>query len=107
MAFGRVAEAPGGSGLGSKCRELPEKQRIAVTLRFRGDLNHREIGTVMEISEAAARRNVFEGVKRLRKGSKMSEIEARLAAGKWPGPEATGRRSRTSLLRQADRESCH
>ncbi len=47
-------------------RELPEKQRIAVTLRFRGDLNHREIGTVMEISEAAARRNVFEGVKRLR-----------------------------------------
>lgn len=47
-------------------RELPEKQRIAVTLRFRGDLTHREIGTVMEISEAAARRNVFEGLKRLK-----------------------------------------
>jgi RNA polymerase sigma factor (sigma-70 family) len=47
-------------------RSLPEKQRIAVTLRFRGDLTHREIGKAMEISEAAARRNVFEGLKRLR-----------------------------------------
>ncbi len=47
-------------------RALPEKQRIAVTLRFRGDLTHREIGSVMEISEAAARRNVFEGLKTLR-----------------------------------------
>lgn len=47
-------------------RALPEKQRIAVTLRYRGDLTHREIGSVMEISEAAARRNVFEGLKRLR-----------------------------------------
>jgi len=47
-------------------RELPEKQRLAVTLRFRGDLSHREIGESMGITEAAARRNVFEGVKRLR-----------------------------------------
>jgi RNA polymerase sigma factor (sigma-70 family) len=47
-------------------RALPEKQRVAVTLRFRGDLTHREIGEVMETSEAAARRNVFEGVKTLR-----------------------------------------
>jgi len=47
-------------------RTLPEKQRIAVTLRFRGDLTHREIGQAMEISEAAARRNVFEGLKGLR-----------------------------------------
>jgi DNA-directed RNA polymerase specialized sigma24 family protein len=37
-----------------------------VTLRFLGDLSHREIAAVMETSEAAARRNVFEALKRLR-----------------------------------------
>ena len=47
-------------------RGLPEKQKAAVTLRFRGDLTHREIGAVMGISEAAARRNVFEGLRALR-----------------------------------------
>ncbi len=47
-------------------RNLPEKQRFAVTLRFRGDLSHREIARVMTISEEAARRNVYEGLKRLR-----------------------------------------
>lgn len=47
-------------------RSLPAKQRTAVSLRFRGDLTHREIGAVMGVSEAAARRNVFEGLKRLR-----------------------------------------
>ncbi len=47
-------------------RVLPEKQRLAVTLRFRGDLSHREIAQAMNISEAAARRNVFEGLRTLR-----------------------------------------
>lgn len=47
-------------------RRLPDKQRHAVTLRFLGDLTHREIGEIMQISEAAARRNVFEALKRLR-----------------------------------------
>lgn len=47
-------------------RRLPGKQKTAVTLRFRGDLSHREIGLAMGISEAAARRNVFEGLKGLR-----------------------------------------
>lgn len=47
-------------------RALPEKQRQAVTLRFLADLTHREIAAVMEISEPAARRNLFEGLKRLR-----------------------------------------
>lgn len=50
-------------------RALPGKQRAAVTLRFRGDLTHREVGVVMGISEAAARRNVHEGLKRLRERS--------------------------------------
>jgi DNA-directed RNA polymerase specialized sigma24 family protein len=45
---------------------LPEKQRQAIALRFLVDLSHQEIGEVMEISEAAARRNVFEGLRRLR-----------------------------------------
>ena len=52
--------------LWDEVRRLPEKQRLAVTLRFRGDLSHREIAAVMDISEAAARRNAFEGLKRLR-----------------------------------------
>ena len=45
---------------------LPEKQRAAVTLRFVVDLSHREIGDVIGCSDAAARRSVHEGLKRLR-----------------------------------------
>lgn len=45
---------------------LPEKQRIAVALRFVVDLRFREVGAAMGTSEAAARRNVFEGLKKLR-----------------------------------------
>jgi RNA polymerase sigma factor (sigma-70 family) len=52
--------------LWDEVRLLPEKQKAAVTLRFRGDLTHREIGLAMETSEDAARRNVFEGLKSLR-----------------------------------------
>jgi RNA polymerase sigma factor (sigma-70 family) len=47
-------------------KRLPDKQRQAVALRFLGDLSHQEIGEAMQTSEAAARRNVFEGLKRLR-----------------------------------------
>ena len=47
-------------------RALPEKQRAAVTLRFAADLSHREIGRVLDCSDAAARRSVHEGLKRLR-----------------------------------------
>lgn len=47
-------------------RRLPDKQRLAVTLRYLGDLSHREIAAVMETSEAAGRRNVFEGLNGLR-----------------------------------------
>jgi len=46
---------------------LPEKQRAAVALRFLADSSYAEIGTVMDTSEEAARRNVFEALKRLRK----------------------------------------
>lgn len=47
-------------------RALPSKQRQAVTLRYLADFTHREISTVMATSEAAARRSVFEGLRRLR-----------------------------------------
>lgn len=53
--------------LWSRVRELPDKQRQAVTLRYLGDLSHSEIAQVMETSQAAARRSVFEGLKRLRR----------------------------------------
>jgi RNA polymerase sigma factor (sigma-70 family) len=47
-------------------RELPPKQRAAVTLRFVGDLSHGEIATVLDCSEAAARRSLHEGLTKLR-----------------------------------------
>jgi DNA-directed RNA polymerase specialized sigma24 family protein len=37
-----------------------------VILRFTFDLAYREMGQVMDSSEEAARRNVFEGLKKLR-----------------------------------------
>jgi RNA polymerase sigma factor (sigma-70 family) len=45
---------------------LPPKQRAAVLLRFAGDLSHREVAAALQISEDAARRNAFEGLRTLR-----------------------------------------
>jgi RNA polymerase sigma factor (sigma-70 family) len=53
--------------LWSSVAQLPDKQRIAVTLRFLIDSSYGEISEVMGISEQAARRNVHEALKRLRK----------------------------------------
>jgi RNA polymerase sigma factor (sigma-70 family) len=53
-------------GIWHQVRSLPDKQRSAVALRYVADLSHREIAEVMQTSEAAARRNVFEGLQRLR-----------------------------------------
>jgi RNA polymerase sigma factor (sigma-70 family) len=46
--------------------QLPTKQRAAVLLRFAGDLAYREIGEATGTTEEAARRNVHEGLKKLR-----------------------------------------
>jgi RNA polymerase sigma factor (sigma-70 family) len=46
--------------------DLPTKQRAAVLLRFAGDLAYREIGEATGTTEEAARRNVHEGLKKLR-----------------------------------------
>jgi RNA polymerase sigma factor (sigma-70 family) len=53
--------------LWSSVTRLPDKQRTAVTLRFVIDSSYAEIAEVMGISEEAARRNVHEALKRLRK----------------------------------------
>ena len=50
-----------------RVRALPDKQRTAVALRYVADLSHGEIAAAMETSEAAARRNVFEGLEQLRR----------------------------------------
>jgi RNA polymerase sigma factor (sigma-70 family) len=46
---------------------LPPKQRAAVTLRYASDLPHTEIAAALGCSPEAARRNLHEGLKRLRK----------------------------------------
>ncbi len=47
-------------------RELPDRQRSAVVLRFVGDLPHRDIAAAIGCSEEAARRSLHEGLTRLR-----------------------------------------
>ena len=46
--------------------ELPEKQRMSVSLRIEEGLSFREIGEVIGSSEGAARVNYFHGIRRLR-----------------------------------------
>jgi RNA polymerase sigma factor (sigma-70 family) len=45
---------------------LPPKQRSAVVLRFATDMAYGQIGDMLDCSEAAARRNVHEGLTKLR-----------------------------------------
>ena len=64
---GGVADAPGfDREIWSLVKGLPTKQREAIGLRFLGELTHGEIAGAMGTSEEAARRNVFEGLRRLR-----------------------------------------
>jgi RNA polymerase sigma factor (sigma-70 family) len=60
------AVIPADDDLWAAVAGLPDKQRTAVALRFIADSAYAEIATAMEISEPAARRNVHEGLKRLR-----------------------------------------
>ena len=62
--------------LWARVRDLPDKQRLAVAYRFVADLAYREIGEAMGTSEDAARRNVFEGLRRLRERSAAHEAAA-------------------------------
>jgi RNA polymerase sigma factor (sigma-70 family) len=56
----------GDAQLWAQVRKLPDKQRTAVTLRYMADLTNDEIALVMKTSTDAARRNVFEGLQKLR-----------------------------------------
>ena len=47
--------------------ELPARQRLAVVLRYVGDLPHRDIAAAIGCSEDAARRSLHEGLTKLRK----------------------------------------
>jgi RNA polymerase sigma factor (sigma-70 family) len=57
---------PTDDGLWAAVAGLPAKQRTAVALRFVADAAYAEVAAVMGTSEDAARRNVHEGLKRLR-----------------------------------------
>lgn len=50
----------------ARVRALPEKQRAAVFLRSVADLSYADVGAALDCSRDAARRNVHEGLKRLR-----------------------------------------
>jgi RNA polymerase sigma factor (sigma-70 family) len=52
--------------LWSRLRELPAKQRTAVYCRTVLGMSYEELAMLLESSEDAARRNVHEGLKRLR-----------------------------------------
>ena len=61
-----VADEPD-EELWASVRSLPPKQRAAVVLRFVNDFSHREVATVLDCSEEAARRSLHEGLARLRR----------------------------------------
>ncbi len=55
-----------GDGVWNLVRRLPAKQRTAVALRYVLDADYSLISSAMGTSQEAARRNVHEGLKRLR-----------------------------------------
>ena len=65
------------SAIWAAVAELPPSQRAAVVLRFAVDLRYREVGEALGTSEEAARRNVHEGVKRLRASARELKEMAR------------------------------
>jgi RNA polymerase sigma factor (sigma-70 family) len=58
---------PHNGELWSLVRDLPPKQRAAVAHRFVADLPYRDVAEAMGTSEEAARRNVHEGLRALRR----------------------------------------
>ena len=54
-------------GVWEAVRGLPDKQRAAVLLRFAADLPYREVARAAGGTEEAARRNVADGLKALRR----------------------------------------
>jgi RNA polymerase sigma factor (sigma-70 family) len=61
-----VSDREMSTGVWTAVAGLPPKQRTAVALRFACDMPHREIAAALGGSEEAARRNLHEGLKKLR-----------------------------------------
>jgi RNA polymerase sigma factor (sigma-70 family) len=49
-----------------RVRELPEKQRGAILLRYAADMTHRDVAAALGCSEDAARQSAHEGLEKLR-----------------------------------------
>jgi RNA polymerase sigma factor (sigma-70 family) len=62
-----VEPVDGEPELWAHVRALPEKQRMGVFLRSVAGLSYAEVARALDCSQGAARRNVFEGLERLRK----------------------------------------
>jgi RNA polymerase sigma factor (sigma-70 family) len=67
-ALGHAAVADDEPGLWAAVRRLPPKQRTAVFCRTVLGMPYDELARLLESSEDAARRNVFEGLRTLREG---------------------------------------
>ena len=67
VAEAAATDAVPDNDLWDQVRLLPAKQRRAVGLRFVEDRSYAEIAGAMDTSQDAARRNVHEGVKKLRR----------------------------------------
>ncbi len=70
---GTEEEAPLDTEVWAHVRELPDGQRWALALRYGADLSYREVGELLDCSEAAARQRVRAGLASLRQ--RMSEEE--------------------------------
>jgi DNA-directed RNA polymerase specialized sigma24 family protein len=66
MSPGVPAVPMNGQPVWARVRELPEKQRMAVYLRSVADLSYADVARALDCSQDAARRNVHEGLTRLR-----------------------------------------
>jgi RNA polymerase sigma factor (sigma-70 family) len=64
----RLDDVDGSSAVWDAVRQLPDRQRHAVLLRYAGDLPYRDVAQAMGISEVAARQHASTGVRALRKG---------------------------------------
>lgn len=65
-AAGELDPPANGQVLWAQVRALPEKQRMAVFLRSVAELSYADVARSLDCSQAAARRNVHEGLRKLR-----------------------------------------
>jgi RNA polymerase sigma-70 factor (ECF subfamily) len=75
----QVAARDDSRRLWSVVDRLPERQRLAITLKFRHDLPMERIGQILDITPAAAKLLVFRGMRHLR-NELRSELPSRIAA---------------------------